>query len=286
MSLPAKWTDRQIRVDTFHRAVVERTVRPGGDATERDALGAERLLDPVALRFRALANARRLCLQLATHLARETGNRTQTEEMRGIALIRAAGPFTVAPEERILRLRAGSVGPALRMTAEACEGIGSPGQTAMDAMQARCVVDRLAVRRPAAPAVLGPEQVPEQLVPHDEQGIDPERATVQARLGERGVLDQLTRVARVEHPVEVLAATEVDGLLQLLAEHGVVGDRRVVRREGGAPRRFRAAGLLRLPDHQDPERYRRQEAERRDAPLPSPSRARLTAGNVGHESDT
>src|SRR5207247_9743510 len=126
MSLPAKWTDRQIRVDTFHRTVVERTVRPGSDATERDALAGERLLDPVPLRLRSLANARRLCLQLAAHLARETGNRTQTEEMRGIALIRAAGPLTVAPEERILRLRAGSVGPALRMAAEAGAGLGSP----------------------------------------------------------------------------------------------------------------------------------------------------------------
>ncbi len=157
----------------------------------------------------------------------------------------------------------------------------------MDATQARCVVDRLAVRPPAAPAVLGPEQVPEQLVAHDEEGVNPQLVAVQGRLGERGVLDQLARVPRVEHPVEELAAPEVDGLLQLLAEHGVVGDRRVVRRECSAPRRFRAPGLPRVrPDHQDPEGCRRQEAERRDAPLPSPSRARLMAGNVGHESDT
>src|SRR2546428_10186459 len=155
MPFPAKWTDRQIRVDPSHRAVAERAVRPGGDATERDALGDERLLDPVPVRLRSLANARRLRLQLAAHLTREAGNRTQTEEVRGIALIRAAGPFTVAPEERILRLRAGSVGPALRMAAEAGEGVGSPGQASMDALQARCVVDRLPVRRTAAPAVLG-----------------------------------------------------------------------------------------------------------------------------------
>src|SRR3989454_8697629 len=40
---------------------------------------------------------------LAAHLARETGNRTETEEMRGIALIRADDPLAVAPEERVLR---------------------------------------------------------------------------------------------------------------------------------------------------------------------------------------
>src|SRR5437870_8908733 len=131
--------------------------------------------------------------------------------MRGIALIRADRPLAVAPEERVLRLRAGSVGAALRMTAEACEGIGSPGQTLMDATQARCVVDRLAVRPPATPAVLGPEQVPEQLVAHDEEGFDPQLVAVQGRLGERGVLDQLARVPRVEHPGEELAAPEVDG---------------------------------------------------------------------------
>src|SRR3989442_10090675 len=129
MPLPAKWTERQIRVDTFHRTVVERAVRPGSDPTERDALGGEHLLDPAPLRFRSLANACRLCLQLAAHLARETGNRTETEASRGIALIRADGPLPVAPEERVLRLRARSVGPALGMTAEACEGIGSPSQT-------------------------------------------------------------------------------------------------------------------------------------------------------------
>src|SRR5439155_24328598 len=146
-------------------------------------------------------------LQMATHLARGTGSRTATEEMWGIALIRAAGPLAVPPEECVLRLRAGSVGPALRMTAEACEGIGSPGQTLMDATQARCVVDRLAVRPPATPAVLGPEQVSEQLVADDEEGVDPQLVAVQGRLGDRGVLDQLARLARVENPVEELAAT-------------------------------------------------------------------------------
>src|SRR5206468_1685115 len=142
---------------------------------------------------------------LAAHLARETGNRTQTEEMRGIALIRAGGPLTVAPEERILRLRAGAVGPALRMTAEAGEGVGSPGQTAMDATQARCVVDRLAVRRPAAPAVLGSEQVPEQLVPHDEQGIDPARAS--GSPGSRGTLSPGRRESRCPTSISVAGST-------------------------------------------------------------------------------
>src|SRR5437870_11653832 len=109
MSLPAEWTDRKIRIDAFHRAVLECAVRVGSDATERDPLGGERLLYPMPLRLRVLASARRLCLQLAAHLARQAGNRTETEEMRGIALIRCAGPLAVAPQERVLRLRAGPI---------------------------------------------------------------------------------------------------------------------------------------------------------------------------------
>ena len=88
-----------------------------------------------------------------------------------------------------------------------------------------------------------------------------------ADLGERGVLDQLARVARVEHAVEVLAATEVDGLLELLEEQDVVGDRRLVGGEARACRGSRALDTSREPvDQQGPERRCRQDAERRDAP--------------------
>src|SRR5207253_5329060 len=170
--------------------------------------------------------ARRLRLQLGAHLAREARNRTETEEMGGIALVRAADPLAVAPQERILRLRAGAIEPALRMAAETSEGVGPPGRPAMDATEPRRVVDGLPVGPPAAPAVLGAEEVSEQLVPHDEEGIDPEDATVQSLFGEGSVLEQLARVSRIEHPVEVLAAPEIDCLLEFLEENGIVGDRR------------------------------------------------------------
>src|SRR5439155_24111526 len=99
-------------------------------------------------------------------------------ELLGVPLMLACGPLAVAQQDRVLRLRAGDIGHALRMAAEAPESIGSSRQTSMDTTQARCVVDRLPVRPPAPPAVLGAEQVPEQLVAHDEERIDPDLATI------------------------------------------------------------------------------------------------------------
>src|SRR5439155_24567716 len=115
------------------RAGVERAVRSGDDPTERDALGSERLLDPVSFRSGALGGGRCLGVQLGAHLAGEERHRTHAEEVRRIALIRAARPLAVAPQERVLRLRAGAVGPALGMTAEAAEGIRPSGKPLMDA---------------------------------------------------------------------------------------------------------------------------------------------------------
>src|SRR5437870_3716044 len=81
MSFPAERTDREVWIDPLHRVVLERAVRLGRDAAERDALGGERLLDPVPFRLRPLASGRRLCPQLTAHLARETRDRTETEEV-------------------------------------------------------------------------------------------------------------------------------------------------------------------------------------------------------------
>src|SRR5439155_16394850 len=154
------------------------------------ALGGEGLLHAASFRSRPLASARRLRLQLGAHLAREARDWTETEEMRRIALIRADGALAVAPQEGILRLRAGAVGPALRVAAEASEGIGPPCRPLVDATQARRVVDRVPVRPPAPPTVLGAEQVSEELIAHDEEGIDGQDARIQGVLRERGVLDQ------------------------------------------------------------------------------------------------
>src|SRR4029453_9159892 len=91
---------------------------------------------------------------------------------RGIALIRTSGPLAVPSHEGVLRLRAGSIGAALRVTAEARERVGTSRRAEMDAAQPGRVADRLAVLSSAAPAVLGTEQIPEQLVPHDAQRVD------------------------------------------------------------------------------------------------------------------
>ena len=100
--------------------------------------------------------------------------------MRRVALIGAAGALAVAAEEGVLRLRAGAVGPALRVTAEAAEGVGTAGQPALDASQLRRVADRLAIRAAAAPAVLRTEQIAEQLVADDEERVDAQAAAVEA----------------------------------------------------------------------------------------------------------
>src|SRR4029077_13250647 len=171
--LPAERTDGQIPVDAFHPTVVDRPVGVGGDMTEPDALGRERLLDPAPFRLCPLASACGLLLQLSAHLAREAGDRADTEEMRGVPLVRTGGPLAVAPHERVLRLRARTVGPALRMAAEASEGIRSSRQTLVDATQPRRVVDRVPVRPAATPAVFRAERIPEHLVPHHEEAVVP-----------------------------------------------------------------------------------------------------------------
>jgi hypothetical protein len=45
------------------------------------------------------------------------------------------------------------------------------------------------------------------------------------------VLDQLTRISRIEHPIEVLAQAEIDGPLELRRQRRVVGYGGVVERE-------------------------------------------------------
>src|SRR5262249_25116004 len=95
---------------------------------------------------------------------------------------------------------------------------------------------------------------------------------VESRIREGGVLDQLARVAGVEHAVEVLATAEVDGLLQLLLQHEVVGDREIRGRERGEHSLGAASRALRVK-REGTERRRREEAEQRGAPGPSPSAA-------------
>ena len=159
MSLPAERTDRQIRVDALDCA--------GSRACRRARRRRDRTRPPwwssgcstaCPSALRALARGLRLGVQLGAHLARQAGDRTEAEDVRGIALIRAAGALAVAAQKRVLRLRARAVGSALRVTAEAPEGVGPAGRALVDATQLRRVVDRLAVRAAAAPAVLGTER--------------------------------------------------------------------------------------------------------------------------------
>src|SRR5262249_61947434 len=133
-----------------HRTGVDVAVRVGGDVTERDALGGEGLLHRVSVGLRPLARLRRLLLELRAHLARQARDRTEAEKMRGVPLVRGAGPLAVAAQERVLRLRAGAVDPALRMAAEAAEGVGAARRSLMDATRPRRGVDRLPVRSAAA----------------------------------------------------------------------------------------------------------------------------------------
>src|SRR5262249_40453948 len=216
MALPAERTDRQIRIDTLDTPGVHGPVWPGRDPADRAGFGVQRCLDPVSFCLGPLADCVRLGAQLATHLARQAGNRAETEDVRWIALIRASGSLTVPAHERVLRLRAGSIGAALRVTAEASEGVGTSRSSEMDATQPPSVVDRLAVLPPSTPAVFGAKQISEQLVTHDEEDVDVQDVAIEGRIREGGVLDQLARVAGVEHAVEVLAETQVDGLLELL----------------------------------------------------------------------
>src|SRR5215475_5531192 len=135
MALPAERTNGQIRIDPVDRAGIQRAVGFGHDAAERDGLGGEWLLDPASFRFCTLACGVRLGMQLGAHLACQAGDRTQAEDVRRIALIGASNPFAVASHERVLRLRAGAVGAALRVTAEAAERVGTSGSSEVDATQ-------------------------------------------------------------------------------------------------------------------------------------------------------
>src|SRR4030095_10331956 len=104
--------------------------------------------------------------------------------MRSVAWIRHGGSLAVAPHERVLRLRAGSIGAALRMTAEASERVGTSGLAQMDATQAWGVADLLAVRgSSAAPAVLRTERISEQLVPDDEERVDAQHVPGESPIG-------------------------------------------------------------------------------------------------------
>ena len=126
MALPAERTDRQIRVDALDAAGVERAVGLGGDAAERDALGGQRLLDAAPFRLarsraRVAASA---CSSALISRARH-GDRTEAEDVRRDCADPRCRALAVAAQERVLRLRAGAVGSALRVTAEAAEGVGS-----------------------------------------------------------------------------------------------------------------------------------------------------------------
>ena len=228
VSLPAEGPDGQIAIDALDAAGVEGAVGLGGDAAEGDALGRQVALDAAAFRTGARARRGRLGAELGAHLARQRRDRTDAEEMRRIALVRARDPLAVAAEERVLGLRPGAVGSALRVTAEAPERVGAARGAAMHPPQLRREVDRLAVGTAAPPAVLRAEQVAEELVADGEERVGAERVVIEVDVGERRVLDQLARLARVEHAVEVLATAELDRLLELLAQDRVVGERAVV----------------------------------------------------------
>src|SRR5262249_22661886 len=135
MALPAERTDREVRIDAFDGPGVQRPVRFCRDAPEGDALAGQRLLDPASLRLRPCARGVGLGVQLGAHLARQTGVRTEPEPLGRIALIGSAGLLAVAAHEGVLRLRAGSVGSALRVTAEASERIWPSGRAEVDAAQ-------------------------------------------------------------------------------------------------------------------------------------------------------
>src|SRR5262249_12613449 len=168
------------------------------DATERDALAGQRLLDPVSLRLRPRACSVGLGVQLTAHLARQTGDRTEPEHLGRIALIRSGGLLAIAAHEGVLRLRAGPVGSALRVTAEASERIRPSGRAEVDAAQPGHVGVRPALLRPSvAPAVLRPERVAEQLVADDEEALDAEHATIEGRLHKGGVLPTTPRDATI-----------------------------------------------------------------------------------------
>ena len=136
-------------------------------------------------------------------------------------------------------------GPPFEWQPKHAERVGAAGRTQVDATQARRVADCRTVGSAGAPAVLGAELVAEQLVADDEERVDAKHLAIEGRFGERGVLDQLAGIARVEHAVEVLAAAQVHGAFELLEEGDVVGDDEVGGIEGGPARVVVAVRRLR-----------------------------------------
>ena len=251
--------------------------------TERDRLGDERLLDLVSLGLRALACGIHLGTQVGAHLARQAGDRTESEHGWGIALVRAGRALAVAAHERVLRLGARAVGSALRVTAEAPEGVGTAGRALLDATQPGRVVGSLAVGAAAAPPVLGTEEISEQLVSDDEERVGVQDVPVEGRIREGGMLDELARVAGIERAVEFLALAELDGSLQILGEDDVVGDGHVGGRERRGRRRrariaVRGRGAPREPDAGERHRDERGRADTQ----PSPALARPGLGGSRH----
>jgi len=223
-------------------------------------------------------------VEIRGHLARQQRDRSQAQEVRGVALMAAAGPLAIAEEERVLRLRAGAVGPTLRVTAEAPESVGAAGRTSVNAAEPRGEPDRLAVRAPAAPPVLRAKRVSEELVAHDEEGVDAQVAAIEGGVGERGVLDQLTGVVRVEDAVEVLAAAEIDRLAELLEQDQIVGHRGVIRGDARDPGGRHVAG--RVPrgrcDRADHEHEPREKTSAGRGP-PLPREAKTWASRPLHD---
>jgi hypothetical protein len=150
----------------------------------------------------------------------------------------------------------------------------------------RRVVERGAVGPARAPAVLGSKQVAEQLVADDEQRIDVEGAVLEVHLGQGRVLDELARLARVEHAVEILALAKLDRLGELGQENGIVRQRRFIDGRERTPRaRFVGGGAApRLDQRQTDCRPDGQAPDRDPQPPPSPLPSRaLLVSNAAHQ---
>src|SRR4030095_7678285 len=99
----------------------------------------------------------------------------------------------------------------LRVAAEASERVGPARVAEIDAAPSGRGADGLALRPSAAPGALWQGGISEGLVADHEEGVDAEHVPVERGLREGGVLDQLSRIPRVEHAVEVLARAEIGG---------------------------------------------------------------------------
>ena len=80
---------------------------------------------------------------------------------------------------------------------------------------------------------------------------------VEVDLGQRGMFDQFAGIAGVEHAIEVLAATQLDGFVELLNQHTVVGDRPGIQRE----HRVHSGGMARSDCRLFGERGRRNTSD-------------------------